>query len=81
MNDGLSLAQARSERRVEPAPQEKRTALGLISACDALNHLQYGITSVIFPVLVTELGFGLLQLGFLSAISFAVDLSFESAFE
>ena len=44
-------------------------ALSLISGCHTLNHLQYSITSVIFPVMMNELGFGLLQLGMLSAIS------------
>jgi MFS family permease len=44
-------------------------ALGLISSCHVLNHLQYAITSVMFPVMMKELGFGLLQLGMLSAIS------------
>src|SRR5438132_11663835 len=44
-------------------------AISLISACHTLNHLQYSITSVIFPVVMKELGFGLLQLGALSAIS------------
>jgi MFS family permease len=59
---------------VEPAPaeislQQKRLALGLISGCHVLNHLQYSITSVIFPVMMTELGFGLVGLGFISALS------------
>src|SRR5437867_11979592 len=44
-------------------------AISLISACHTLNHLQYSITSVIFPVVMKELRFGLLQLGALSAIS------------
>ena len=44
-------------------------ALGLISGCHVLNHLQYSITSVIFPVMMTELGFGLVGLGFISALS------------
>src|SRR5437870_12750048 len=44
-------------------------AISLISACHTLNHLQYSITSVIFPVVMKELGFGLLQRGALSAIS------------
>jgi MFS family permease len=48
---------------------QKRMALGLISGCHVLNHLQYSITSVIFPVMMTELGFGLVGLGFLSALS------------
>jgi MFS family permease len=49
--------------------QQKRLALALISTCHTLNHLQYSITSVIFPVMMKDLGFGLLQLGFLSAVS------------
>ena len=49
--------------------QQKRLAISLISGCHTLNHLQYSITSVIFPVIMKELGFGLLQLGMLSAIS------------
>jgi MFS family permease len=48
---------------------QKRVALGLISGCHVLNHLQYSITSVIFPVMMTELGFGLVGLGFISALS------------
>jgi len=53
----------------EVTDQQKRLAIGLISTCHTLNHLQYSITSVIFPVMMKELGFGLLQLGFLSAVS------------
>src|SRR4030095_13014032 len=49
--------------------RQKRLALSVISTCHTLNHLQYSITSVLFPVMMTELGFGLLQLGALSAIS------------
>ena len=48
---------------------QKRVALGVISGCHVLNHLQYSITSVIFPVMMTELGFGLVGLGFISALS------------
>jgi MFS family permease len=44
-------------------------ALGFISSCHVLNHLQYSITAVIFPVMMTELGFGLVGLGFISALS------------
>ena len=54
---------------VEATLQQKRLALSVISVCHTLNHLQYSITSVIFPVMMGELGFGLLQLGALSAIS------------
>jgi MFS family permease len=54
---------------LEATLQQKRLALSVISVCHALNHLQYSITSVMFPVMMGELGFGLLQLGALSAIS------------
>src|SRR5258707_4493593 len=54
---------------LEATMRQKRLALSLISTCHTLNHLQYSITSVLFPVMMTELGFGLLQLGALSAIS------------
>src|SRR6266481_6808117 len=54
---------------LEASLRQKRMAISLISACHTLNHLQYSITSVIFPVVMKELGFGLLQLGALSAIS------------
>ena len=54
---------------LEATLQQRRMALSLISGCHVLNHLQYSITSVMFPVMMKELGFGLLQLGALSAIS------------
>lgn len=54
---------------LETTLQQKRMALGLISGCHVLNHLQYSITAVIFPVMMTELGFGLVGLGFISALS------------
>jgi MFS family permease len=54
---------------LEATLRQRRLALSLISICHTLNHLQYSITSVIFPVMMKELGFGLLQLGALSAIS------------
>jgi MFS transporter, FSR family, fosmidomycin resistance protein len=54
---------------LEATLRQRRLALSLISTCHTLNHLQYSITSVIFPVMMKELGFGLLQLGALSAIS------------
>lgn len=54
---------------LEASLHQKRVALGLISSCHVLNHLQYSITSVIFPVMMTELGFGLVGLGFISALS------------
>ncbi|MEO6164134.1 MAG: hypothetical protein ABIP88_08345, partial [Candidatus Binatia bacterium] len=43
---------------LEVTLKQKRLALSLISSCHVLNHLQYSITSVIFPVMMTELGFG-----------------------
>ncbi len=56
-------------QELEVSDHQKRLALALISSCHTLNHLQYSITSVLFPVMMKELGFGLLQLGFLSALS------------
>jgi MFS family permease len=58
-----------STSSLEVTDQQKRLALGLISTCHTLNHLQYSITSVIFPVVMKELGFGLFQLGVISAVS------------
>jgi MFS family permease len=54
---------------LEASLRQKRAALGFISGCHVLNHLQYSITAVIFPVMMTELGFGLVGLGFISALS------------
>src|ERR1051326_9076760 len=56
-------------KAIEETEAQRRLALGLISGCHTLNHLQYSITSVMFPVMMTDLGFGLLPLGMLSAIS------------
>lgn len=53
----------------EITDRQKSLALSLISTCHTLNHLQYSITSVLFPVMMKELDFGLLQLGFISALS------------
>jgi FSR family fosmidomycin resistance protein-like MFS transporter len=60
---------ASAAQTLEATIRQKRIALGLISSCHVLNHLQYSITSVIFPVMMTELGFGLVGLGFISALS------------
>lgn len=54
---------------VEVTEKQKRLALSIISGCHTLNHLQYSVGSVIFPVIMREMGFGLLQLGFISALS------------
>jgi MFS family permease len=65
---GLALA-ASPIPSVDATIRQKRVALGIVSGCHVLNHLQYSITSVIFPVMMTELGFGLVGLGFISALS------------
>ena len=65
----MSAASTSVVPTLEMTLQQKRVALGLISGCHVLNHLQYSITSVIFPVMMTELGFGLVGLGFISALS------------
>lgn len=53
----------------EAGKTQKRFALSLVSLSHALNHLQIGVTAVLYPAMMNELGFGFLQLGFLSAIS------------
>jgi MFS family permease len=68
--DGQQTAEVTiSAPPLEATAQQKRLALGLISTCHTLNHLQYSITSVIYPVVMRELGFGLFQLGVISAVS------------
>ena len=73
MNDeqtsGATATVVLGTQPLEPTEEQRRLALGLISGCHTLNHLQYSITSVIFPVMMKELGFGLFQLGFISALS------------
>ena len=69
MNDEQTAAGALASEPGETTNRQKSIALGLISGCHVLNHLQYSITSVIFPVMMTELGFGLVGLGFISALS------------
>ena len=69
MNDEQTAAAALAVTSEEITDRQKRLALSLISTCHTLNHLQYSITSVIFPVMMKDLGFGLLQLGFISALS------------
>ena len=56
---------------------QRRFALLLVGSCHALNHLQYAITSVLFPVMMRDLGFGFLQLGFLAAVSNLIGQSLE----
>src|ERR671918_1980321 len=81
MNDSqvstVSTAASVTPAASEATEQQKRLAIGLISGCHTLNHLQYSITAVIFPVMMKELGFGLLQLGMLSAISNFVGQSLQ----
>jgi len=51
----------------EPSQAKKSFILGLVCSSHTLNHIQSGVTSVLFPVMMKELGFGYLQLGILSA--------------
>jgi len=51
----------------EPSQAQKSFILGLVCSSHTLNHIQSGVTSVLFPVMMKELGFGYLQLGILSA--------------
>ncbi|MGH7927995.1 MAG: MFS transporter, partial [Candidatus Binatia bacterium] len=73
MNDqqtsAAAITVAAETPTLEATMQQKRIALGIISGSHVLNHLQYSITAVMFPVMMTELGFGLVGLGFISALS------------
>ena len=51
----------------EASQAQKSFILGLVCSSHTLNHIQSGVTSVLFPVMMKELGFGYLQLGILSA--------------
>jgi len=53
----------------EASESQKKFALSLIGICHTFNHLQYSINTVLFPVMMKDLGFGYLQLGVLSAAS------------
>ena len=51
----------------EASQAQKSFVLGLVCSSHTLNHIQSGVTSVLFPAMMKELGFGYLQLGILSA--------------
>lgn len=51
----------------EVSDAQRRFILGLVCSSHTLNHVQSGVTSVLFPVMMKELGFGFFQLGVLSA--------------
>jgi MFS family permease len=53
----------------EVSASQKRSALLLVGFCHTLNHLQHSINSVLYPIMMRDLGFGFLQLGLLSAVS------------
>lgn len=72
-----ATAPSSGARTVEAGEAQKRFALLLVGFCHALNHLQHSINSVLFPVMMRDLGFGFLQLGFLSAVSNVIGQSLE----
>lgn len=55
----------------EASEAQRYFVLSLVSVSHVLNHIQSSITSVLFPVMMTDLGFGFLQLGVLSAVHHA----------
>ncbi len=64
-------------RIVEAGEAQKKFALLVVGLCHSLNHLQHSINSVLFPIMMRDLGFGFLQLGFLSAVSNIIGQSLE----
>lgn len=61
----------------EATEARKRFALSLVSVSHALNHLQSNITSVLFPAMMDDLHFGMLQLGVLSAVTNLTGQAFQ----
>jgi FSR family fosmidomycin resistance protein-like MFS transporter len=54
---------------VEPAPpatEGRGLALWIVSVSHAFNHLQGNINNVLYPLMMTELGFGYFQIGLLT---------------
>ena len=63
----IASSVVREEQTQEASQSQKSFILGLVCSSHTLNHIQSGITSVLFPVMMKDLGFGFLQLGILSA--------------
>jgi len=53
----------------EVSAAQKRFALSVVGFSHTLNHIESSVTSVLYPAMMNDLGFGLLQLGVLSAVS------------
>jgi len=72
-SETIRTAAVAAAPEIQAASQEAMTAarrrfiLSLVCSSHTLNHIQSGVTSVLFPVMMKELGFGYLQLGILSA--------------
>ncbi len=49
-------------------PGERNAILWLTNISHVVNHFQNGMLSILYPAIMTELGFGYLQLGVLTAI-------------
>lgn len=65
----ITAAESESLGAGEIGEGQKRFALSVVSVSHTLNHIEWSVTSVLYPAMMNELGFGLLQLGVLSAIS------------
>ncbi len=52
---------------VEPSAAEDRgVALAIVSVAHTFNHLQGSMTNLLYPVMMTEMGFGYFQIGLLT---------------
>lgn len=71
---------------IESAPRsavsesERQTALWLTNASHAVNHFQNQMVSVLYPVILVELGFGYAQLGMLTAVRSLVSNAMQASF-
>jgi MFS family permease len=63
------LDSAPSTAETEPAAQGDRgVALGVVTVAHTFNHLQGNMTNLLYPVMMTELGFGYFQIGLLTTV-------------
>jgi MFS transporter, FSR family, fosmidomycin resistance protein len=55
----------------EPEPDaqgDRGVALGIVTVAHTFNHLQGNMTNLLYPVMMTELGFGFFQIGVLTTV-------------
>ncbi len=59
---------AESPPQGERTPDRNRTVMGIVGFSHLLNHLQSGMVSVLYPIMMAELGFTYLGIGLLQTL-------------